>query len=212
LDLDKEVTTPKATPHPAWYRVAQFFVALKAYLPTWAGGRRGPLSAHEQALVTSILKTPLQQALFSRMSPNDQRHALAVVHTLRQGGHTHPALLQAALLHDVAKCLGQPIIHRVLIVLFEAFWPAALQRLSSPANLQFAADHWSPALFYSIRGWRRPFVVHARHPAIGAIWAKEAGCHPLAVALIDQHQNPPPQETTQQRQLLVALQWADNLN
>ncbi|HEY85640.1 MAG TPA: hypothetical protein G4N96_11090, partial [Chloroflexi bacterium] len=39
--------------------------------------------------------------------------------------------------------------------------------------------------------WRRPFVVHAQHPQIGADWAKEASCNSMTVALIKHHQEKP---------------------
>ncbi|MCP4356981.1 MAG: hypothetical protein GY796_03055, partial [Chloroflexi bacterium] len=77
------MTTPKTT-HPALYRAGQFFVALRAYLPIWAGGVRGKGFSYDETLVKSILSTPAQQCLFDRMPPNDQRHAVAVVHTLQQ--------------------------------------------------------------------------------------------------------------------------------
>jgi len=198
--------------HPALYRALQFFVALFSYLPSWAGGVQGKLSADDQALIASILTTPEQQQLFAQMLPNDQRHAIAVLRTLQQARHTHPALMQAALLHDVAKSLGQPIIHRVLIVLFNAFWPAALHRLSSiPKDLQFNIQH-STFIINSISWWRRPFVIHAHHPVIGSIWAQETACDPLAVMLIARHQDELLDRLTEEEQLLTALQWADNSN
>jgi hypothetical protein len=135
------------------------------------------------------------------MSPSDQRHAVAVARTLRQAGHDQPALLQAALLHDVGKCLGQPIIHRVLIVLAETFWPEALVRLST-ASAEVSTVSW----------WRRPFVVHAHHPSIGAAWAREVGCGPLTIDLIARHQDPPGKARTAEQRLLAALQWADGMN
>lgn len=192
--------TSSKTSHPALYRVYQFFAALKASLPAWAGGVRNGLSAEDEALVTSILKTPPQQQLFDRMPPNDRRHAVAVVRTLQQEGHTNESLLQAALLHDVGKSLSQPIIHRVLIVLLEAFWPQALQQLSRDTTGQLAIDQ--------ISWWRRPFVIHAHHPAIGADWAEAAGCDPMAVRLIAEHE----ETATDTDELLAALQRADNLN
>lgn len=198
------MTTPKVT-HPALYRAWQFFAAIKASLPPWAGGVRGGLTAADKALIASILPARSQQALFNRMPPNDQHHALAVARTLQQAGYSRPALLQAALLHDVGKSMGQPIIHRVLIVLLEAFWPAALHRLATPASPGEAGEVGP--------GWRRPFVIHARHPAIGAGWAQEAACEPLAVRLIARHQDIlPGGPASEEEKLLVALQWADNLN
>jgi hypothetical protein len=216
------MTTLK-TSHSALYRAIQFFVALKATLPTWAGGG---LSLADQALAAAILTTPAQRQLFKQMFPNDQRHAVAVVRTLQQAGYSQPALVQAALLHDAAKSLGQPIIHRVLIVLLNRFWPSGLVRLSQisdepMANLQgaFGCGEWpelvshSPFAHSPIPKWRRPFVVHAHHPVIGAAWATQSGCQPLAVRLIARHQelleNQPANE---EEQLLALLQWADNLN
>jgi len=186
--------------HPALYRVYQFFVALKAGLPTRVGGVRNGLTAADATLVNSILTTPAQQHLFIRMPPNDQRHAVAAARMLQKAGHTEKALLQAALLHDVGKSLGQPIIHRVLIVLFAALWPAALNWLSRDPTNKLALE--------KISWWRRPFVIHAHHPAIGAEWAAQAGCDSLAVDLIARHE----EEPDPQDKLLIALQWADNLN
>jgi hypothetical protein len=201
--------------HPALYRSYQFFAALKAYLPAWAGGLAQQPSAEDRALLHSVLPVEAQQRLFARMSPNDQRHGLAVTRTLQQAGYQQPALLQAALLHDVAKSLGQPILHRVLIVLLAAFWPAALRWLSheregaAPQVAQVEA--WLAETSWLSR-WRRPFVIHAYHPVIGAAWAETAGCDPVALKLILKHQASIEAEPLPDRALLAALQWADNLN
>lgn len=212
------MTSPKMT-HPALYRVNQFMAALKASLPPWVGGTRKGLTADDESLVTSILKTTPQQQLFTRMSPHDRRHAIAVARTLHQAGHRNPALLQAALLHDVAKSMGQPIIHRVLIVLLDVFWPEGLRWLSTTGesvsrqitghrSSRFAVIHHSP-----IPWWRRPFVIHAQHPAIGAAWAAQAACEPLAVRLIARHQEELEGEPVgEEEKLLAALQRADDLN
>jgi hypothetical protein len=198
---------------PALYRASQFLAALKAGLPVWAGGIGGELTVEEAALVRSILITPAQQQVFERMPANDQRHAVAVARSLQQAGYQQAALMQAALLHDAGKSLSQPIIHRVLIVLLEAFWPAALAWLSGqPANQQ-TIHHSSFIIHHLLSWWRRPFVVHAHHPAIGAAWAQEAGCDPLAVSLILRHQVKGSETMPRlERELLAALQWADNLN
>ncbi len=199
------MATPREIP-AALYRAAQFFAALRAGLPGWAGGKR----VQDDGVVAAVLVTAAQRQLFDRMPANDRRHALAVARTLQETGFDHPALLQAALLHDVGKSIGQPLPHRVLIVLLEAFWPAALAWLSS-----LNARGRQPASLAVLRvsAWRRPFVVHARHPVIGAIWADEVGCDPLAVRLIARHQDkldhgPGDNED----KLLAALQRADNLN
>ncbi len=185
--------------HPVLYRASQFFGAVKAQLPAWTGGIDNSLSATDDSLVNTILSTSAQRTLFNRMSPNDRRHAVAVAHTLQGVGYTDLNLMQAALLHDVGKSLGQPIIHRVLIVLFNAFWPAALTRLSSVTGPVMAVP-W----------WRRPFVIHAQHPAIGAQWATETDCFLQAIDLIARHQDVLADESTEP--LLAALQWADDLN
>ncbi len=179
------------------YRSYQFFVALKAWL-------FGLNNATDQAsVINTILPLPAQTALFKRMSPNDQRHALAVAQTLRQAGYHNIALLQAALLHDVAKSLGQPIIYRVLIVLLEAIAPTVL------AWLSFAPDQANLA---GISWWSRPFAIHAHHPTIGAAWAKAAQCEPLAIRLIIRHQEKLRAIFNEEDHLLAVLQWADNLN
>ena len=67
----------------ALYRAYQFFVAVRANLPGWAGGDQGELAAEEQRLVALVLSTPAERALFARMTPNDQRHGLAVARTLQ---------------------------------------------------------------------------------------------------------------------------------
>jgi hypothetical protein len=202
--------------HSALYRAFQFFAALKA---NWGGGN---LADADQALVNAILTSPAQRQLFKRMSANDQRHAVAVARTLQQANHTEPALLQAALLHDIAKSLGQPIIHRVLIVLLNRFWPALLTRISewqmANGELSSYIDYpcpagYSPFAHSPIPTWRCPFIVHAHHPAIGAAWVSQAGGDPLLVQLIARHQDHlPSHPTTAADKLLAALQWADNLN
>lgn len=202
-----------------FYRAFQFFAALKAYLPGWAGGG---LTGADTLLITTILTTPGQRHLFERMPPNDQRHAVAVARTLQGAGRHQPALLQAALLHDVAKSMGQPIIYRVLIVLLKAFWPAMLARLSESKNEQIANGEWyvkaehapmRPFTHSSIPHWRRPFVIHAYHPVIGADWAVQAGCDSLVVRLIARHQDSlTTAPVTVEEELLTALQWADDLN
>jgi hypothetical protein len=197
--------------HSALYRVYQFFVALKAYLPPWAGGVSGQTTIEDETWLRTILSTQAQQQLFARMAPNDQRHGLAVARTLQQAGHGQPALLQAALLHDVAKSLGQPIPHRVLIVLLEVFWPAGLSRLAGQVEGQGPQMSQVEAQLRR-QSWRRPFVIHAYHPLIGAAWAEAAGCEAGAVTLIRKHQEKLEGRLAPEQDLLALLQWADSLN
>jgi hypothetical protein len=206
------MTAPRVT-HPALYRVYQFFAALKATLPPWAGGVWGGLTTEDETLVTSALKTPGQQQLFAR--------------TLQAAGYHQTTLMQAALLHDVGKSMGQPLLHRVLIVLFEAFWPTGLAWLSGKSASQsrqngtkYAIGNTSETSQFSfhpsiqkVGWWRRPFVIHAQHPMIGATWAEEAACEPLVVRLIARHQEIlGAKPISEEEKLLAALQWADNLN
>ena len=167
------------------YRVGQFLQALTA---------RVSEEKVEQAICTL---TPEAQVLFRHQAAQDQRHGLAVYHALRQAGHTNPHLLAAALLHDVGKAAARlRAWQRAVIVFLDRFAPRLLARLSQGEP----------------RGWRRPFVVHARHPEVGARWAREAGCSPLTVALIRRHQHRLVSYPTEQDHRRAALQAADNLN
>jgi hypothetical protein len=133
------------------------------------------------------------------MSAADQRHAVAVLRTLCRDGHDHPALLQAALLHDVAKSgAGITVLHRVAVVLLQHWRPAWLARLAHGGEAS---------------AWRRPFARYVQHAIVGACWAEAAGCHPLAVALIRRHESPVshPLEQPEDR-LLRLLQAADDEN
>lgn len=164
------------------YRAGQFWRALAA---------RVPEEEIEQAI--GIL-TPEAQALFRRQAAQDQRHALAVYHVLCEHGHTDPHLLAAALLHDVGKAAASlSVWHRTLIVLLRRFSPRLLDDLGRGKPV----------------GWRKPFVAHARHAETGARWAEEAGCSPLAVALIRRHHERPMARSAEDRLLLI-LQAADN--
>ncbi|MFQ5610706.1 MAG: hypothetical protein ACE5H9_01085 [Anaerolineae bacterium] len=179
----------------AAYRAWQFFAALGARL-----------DREDHQLVRSVLGPlgPQAEALFYRMRRNDQRHAVAVLRTLLAAGQQEPALGQAALLHDVGKVMGQPILYRVAIVLLEAYAPAWLDRLA------LANEPPSASGLERVARWRRPFVVHAWHPALGARMAANVGCGPLAVGLILNHQRTPASGAG--AGLLPALQWADAQN
>ncbi len=167
------------------YRAGQFLRASTARV------------SEEEVEQAICILTPEAQALFRCQAVQDQHHALAVYHALRQAGHTNPQLLAAALLHDVGKAVARlPAWQRAIIVLLEHFAPCLLARLSQGEP----------------RGWRLPFVVHAQHPEVGSRWAQEANCTPLTVALIRRHQDRLTGRQTEEDQLLAALQAADNLN
>lgn len=164
------------------YRVRQFLQALAARV-----------RPEEWAVVEEIL-TPAQRALFAAMPDRDQRHGIEVLHALRQRGTGHPALWQAALLHDVGKAGALCLWHRVAVVLLERFTPGLLSCL--------AADR--PG------SWRYPFYVHLHHPWLGAARVQAAGGEPLVVRLIASHHQPATERTgNEERELLVALQSVD---
>lgn len=169
----------------ARYRVEQFLRALTARVPA------------EEAERAMRVLTPEARTLFRRQAIQDQRHALAVYHALRRSGHSNPQLLAAALLHDVGKATARlPVWQRAVIVLLDRFAPRLLARLSQ-------GQPW---------GWRRPFVIHARHAEVGARWGWEVGCSPLTVALIRRHHDRLGKCTAEEDRLLAALQAADGLN
>jgi len=178
----------------ALYRLGQFWRILRAE----------SLSEAALAEITAVL-TPSEAALFNRFSLSDQQHSCGVLRTLQSAGHTQPDLLTAALLHDVGKTRAPlSIWERSLIVL--------VQKLAPGKMAVWGKGH--------ARGWRRPFVVKAQHPAWGAAMAEAAGSKPLVIALIRRHQEPlletaePLLETavSPEDNLLRLLQWADDQN
>jgi hypothetical protein len=172
------------------YRSSQFFKAVGARV-----------NQEDRVIVESVLETTAQRALFDRMPAADQRHAVALLRTLRTEGHDHPALMQAALLHDVAKSrAGITVFHRVIVVLLRAFLPGWL------AWLVHSPDG-------SLSRLRRPFAQYLEHPSVGAEWAEAAGCLPMAVSIIRRHQSPVPAlSLVLEDQFLRSLQAADDKN
>ncbi len=171
----------------ALYRLGQFWrlLTIKAL----------PLEVQEA--VTAVL-TPSQQQLFAQFDPGDQWHSYQVWRMLQHAGHTHPDLQVAALLHDVGKTrVRLTLWDRTLIVLGQKIWPHKMAL-------------WGMG---EARGWQRPFVVKAQHPAWGADMAAAAGCSPLAVTLIRRHQDDLGETAVHEEDhLLRLLQWADDQN
>lgn len=178
-------------PRRAFYRVRQFAGAVAAYVRPLGAAERREAHAHLPAAA---------HPLFDGMARSDQRHSLQVLRSLQAGGQIHPALMQAALLHDAAKSAGGvTLLHRVAVVLIKAVRPCWLAEWAE-----------RPALRRS--DLRYPFWAHANHPRLGAVLAAAAGCEPLAVDLIAQHQTHPAARAGTARDLLAALQAADDDN
>ena len=170
------------------YRARQFWYALGTI----------PLGASDLIPARAVLTTK-QMTIFTRLQASEQIHGLRVLQTLRAQGESHPDLITAALLHDVGKSrLPLRLWERVAIVLGKKFFPKRV-------------THWGSA---TPRGWRRPFVVAARHPDWGAEMSREAGTSPLAVYLIREHQNGIPSAAPDSNagHLLLLLQQADDQN
>ncbi len=167
------------------YRVRQLALALQAR----------SLDESETELVQEYLP-PAAQELYQQMPLGDQRHGLTILRQLLAQGYRARPLLQAALLHDVAKRRVR-LWRRGVVVLLNRFSRQALPRLAS-------ADP---------RSWRYPFYLSLHHPEIGAREAEKARLDPQAVALIRCHQAPlPPGATGELSEWQRALKTLDDQN
>jgi putative nucleotidyltransferase with HDIG domain len=163
------------------YRLGQFARLL----------RPAELSPEQEADVAQVLSAA-EVALFQRLVASDRWHSYEVYRLLLDAGETDANLLAAALLHDIGKTRARPgILGRVAVVLAEKWLPRR-------------AAAWSEG---EPSGWRRPFVIRARHPEWGAALAQAAGSPPETVALIRQHQDA---NAKRPDRLLERLQWADD--
>jgi hypothetical protein len=169
------------------YRIRQFWRAVTA--------RR--LSVEEWREIEKIL-TPAEGELFRLLARADQAHSYRVMKTLSGGAPQSRALLVAALLHDVGKTrVRLPLWLRPAIILGQALFPGRVKE-------------WGQA---DPTGWRRPFVIKARHPEWGAQMALAAGSEPLTIALIRRHQDlVGAADGTAEDSLLRRLQRADDDN
>jgi putative nucleotidyltransferase with HDIG domain len=176
-----------------FYRLRQFGQAVAAE----------PLAEAALAEVKAVLSAA-EFDLFRRFDLGEQQHSFQVMGTLKEAGYEHPALLTAALLHDVGKTRSPlSVWDRSLVVAAEQVAP---ERTAV----------WGQG---SAQGWQRPFVVKARHPAWGAEMAEAAGSSPLVVSLIRRHQDDLPETAVaktgasdEEDDLLRLLQWADDQN
>lgn len=164
-----------------WYRVKQYW---------WLWTAR-ELSAEQLATIEQAL-SPAEWQLFQQFSKSDKQHSYRVFDLLHQAGHTNPDLLTAALLHDIGKTrLRITWIDRVISTLGSLL-------------VSKRAQQWG--LVPPPYGWRKPFVIKAKHPAWGAEMAQQINSRPTAIALIAHHQD----KNSHDDRLLELLQWADD--
>lgn len=171
-----------------FYRVRQFFGALRAV----------PLTTAEIERVREVLN-PDALALYQSMPLGDQRHSLKIMDALRAQGYVASPLLQAALLHDVAKRdigLG----YRTAVIVMNRLSPNLLPRVAS-ANP---------------RSWRHPLYRSLHHPVLSAELAALAGIQADALNLIRAHQDNSPafaaKDATRYEAWHRALKQLDDVN
>jgi hypothetical protein len=168
----------------AAHLVRRFFGSL---VPT--GPRRD-----DDGWVRSVLSAG-EVRLWDRMSRADRRHAVAVARRVQRalGHEATPAVLAAALLHDVGKVdAGLGTYGRVVAT------------LAAKAAGHDAAHHWTRA-----RGFTRRVGLYVRHPEIGADMLALAGSDPLTVTWAREHHRPA-EDWTLSPALAAALKSADD--
>lgn len=140
-----------------------------------AGLRPTPPPNLEQS--QACLNEPARAA-FSRLSIYDQTHLCAVHDVLVRQGETDNDVLTAALLHDLGKAaLGGRVrlIDRTFNVLLAAIAPGVHRHLTVlPAPR-----------------CRLGLALAARHPELGADWARDLGCNERVCWLIAHHADAP---------------------
>lgn len=168
-----------------WYRVQQFARAVGT----------PPLTRTENERIQEFLGER-GFALYQTMPRGDQRHALNIFDALRAQGYRDRPLLEAALLHDVAKRnLG--LGYRAGVILLKKLSPGALARVAR-ANPN---------------DWRYPFYVSLHHPEMGAELAAQAGVTEPTLTLMRAHQDSALQfENTQVCEWQRALKGLDDVN
>jgi hypothetical protein len=167
------------------YRVQQFVRAV----------RTPPLNPTEDKRVRDFLGDRAF-ALYQTMPRGDQRHALNIFDGLLAQGYRDRPLLEAALLHDVAKRnLG--LGYRTGVILLNKLSPGALARVARDTP----------------NDWRYPFYVSLHHPEMGAQLAAQAGITEPTLTLIRAHQDPVmPFQDAQLRAWQRALKQLDDVN
>ena len=174
---------PQMTHSSPFYRIYQFFFAVFAK-PT----------AADLEIVRQILSSG-EAAIFARLQLSEQAHAIEVYKKVTAPA-AEPALRKAALLHDVGKAKHPlRLWERIIIVV-------------GPKIFGDKVTQWETR---PPKGWARPFVIRAQHPAWGAEMAEKAGSSHEVINLIRKHQvkiTQPPQN--EEEKVLLVLQAADD--
>ncbi|MDP2328320.1 MAG: HD domain-containing protein [Dehalococcoidia bacterium] len=156
------------------YRVYQFTRGLHPHL-----------APGEVAEVRGLLR-PEEFRLFLHAEPRDRRHSLDL-YRLLVAEDASPAMLVAALVHDVGK--GRVATwHRVAFVVLNGVSP----RLVSAAAAESGA------------GWRRALWRLQHHAALGAQALEAAGADVRVVELVRAHTGPPPADDAEVARFIVA--------
>jgi hypothetical protein len=145
------------------------------------------------------LLNPEQLELFFQLPVSDQNHSYRVYKCLIENGENNSQLLRAALLHDLGK-VKFPL----------KSWERAAAVLIIGAFPELA-NRWAAG---EPKGIRKSLVVYHNHPEWGAVLAQKAGCSPLTVWLIENHESLSPGDLPAEEagELLMKLQNADNQN
>ena len=169
------------------YRIWQFWQSLSA-----------SQDENEWQQVDGILSSA-ELILFKQLPIPDRNHSLRVLKNLAADGETDPALLKAALLHDLGKIkFPLRLWERVFAVLAMGIFP----------EVHLKWGEGDPT------GLKRALVIIKQHPHWGADLAAEAGSDWKTVWLIRNHETrlPTGSDSNQDLLLLSKLQAADNQN
>lgn len=137
--------------------------------------RPGGPPEFDRAWVESTL-SEAEHGLWKRMYGPDRRHSVQVAREVerRLGNEATPAVLAAALLHDVGKIdadLGT--------------WGRVVATMSAKVAGADTARLWIKST-----GFTRRVGLYLHHPEIGADMLEMAGSDPLTVAWAEQHHKP----------------------
>jgi len=156
----------------------------------WPAGPR----ADDEQWVSSVL-AERELVLWRRMSRADRRHAVAVGRRVERAlrDEATPAVLAAALLHDVGKVAARL-----------GTYGRVVATVAGAAAGRSMADAWTQG-----RGFTRKVGLYLRHDELGGDMLAMADSDPLTVAWAREHHRPT-EEWTLPPELAAALKAADD--